>query len=597
MSAPGSRRALLRWSGWFIAANIGLYCLLGLRYLLIYRFPNDLAGYLYVPLALVGQMSLLAAVPLGLILLPLALLWPRRGALHFAGALLAALGLSLLLLDTQVFAQNRFHLSLLTAALFEWSTWLFVGLLFCIFLVFELLLAGAIWRALARRPGGRRGVWLTGGLICAWLAATGLHIWGDAVAHTPITQFTRYLPLYYPLAAKRDLAKLGLVDPNEVQRRRQLERGMAADHGQLRYPLRPLRCEPPAHGLNLVMILVDALRPDAIHPELTPRIAAFRAQGIEFANHYSGGNSSRMGFFSLFYGLPSSYFRSFYNLQRPPVLIDELQRQGYQLLLYSAVGFGSPTLIDRTVFARVPEVPAEADISNRQVTTQWLQRLEQAPPTEPFFAFLYYDPPIASMPADGDEALPMEERFQANREAHAAWRRYRLAIRNIDTEIGQVLDGLARHDLLERSVVMIASDHGYEFDDNGLGYIGHASSFSAAQLRATLLLHWPGRPARRIDYRTSHHGLPVTLLSDLLGCRNDPADYSVGQHLFSGRPWEWIIAGSYSAHAIVQPDKVIVLHPGGILEVLDEHYRPLGRGALEPQLVRESLAAMSRYYQ
>ena len=110
MSAPGSRRALLRWSGWFIAANIGLYCLLGLRYLLIYRFPNDLAGYLYVPLALVGQMSLLAAVPLGLILLPLALLWPRRGALHFAGALLAALGLSLLLLDTQVFAQNRFHL-------------------------------------------------------------------------------------------------------------------------------------------------------------------------------------------------------------------------------------------------------------------------------------------------------------------------------------------------------------------------------------------------------------------------------------------------------------------------------------------------------
>ena len=82
-------------------------------------------------------------------------------------------------------------------------------------------------------------------------------------------------------------------------------------------------------------------------------MAAFRDAGQSFANHWSGGNSSRMGLFSMFYGLPSTYWQSFYDVQRPPVLLDEFRRQGYALMTSSAVGYGSPTLIDRTVFAGV----------------------------------------------------------------------------------------------------------------------------------------------------------------------------------------------------------------------------------------------------
>ena len=35
------RRALLRWLGWFGAANAGLFGLVALRYLWIYDFPSD----------------------------------------------------------------------------------------------------------------------------------------------------------------------------------------------------------------------------------------------------------------------------------------------------------------------------------------------------------------------------------------------------------------------------------------------------------------------------------------------------------------------------------------------------------------------------
>ena len=67
-------------------------------------------------------------------------------------------------------------------------------------------------------------------------------------------------------------------------------------------------------------------------------------------------------------------------------------------------------------------------------------------------------------------------------------------------------------------------------DDNGIGHYGHASNFSTVQLRATLMMQWPGRPARPIDYRTTHHDLSVTLLQDIFGCQNPPTDYSVGRN-------------------------------------------------------------------
>jgi membrane-anchored protein YejM (alkaline phosphatase superfamily) len=150
--------------------------------------------------------------------------------------------------------------------------------------------------------------------------------------------------------------------------------------------------------------------------------------------------------------------------------------------------------------------------------------------------------------------------------------------------------------LLEDTVVLVLSDHGYEFDDNGLGYLGHASNYTAAQLRATLVMRWPGRPPMVYRNRSSHYDIPATLLQDLFGCTNDPADYSVGGDLFAGRDWDWIIAGSYSSHAIVQPDRVILTHPSGFVELLGPDYRPLHQARVDPGVVEAALGDMRRFY-
>ncbi|WKZ11554.1 MAG: DUF3413 domain-containing protein [Gammaproteobacteria bacterium] len=596
-----SRRQLLRWAGWFAAANAAVFAVAGLRFLLSYPGGADPLGIVYTVLAVVGHFSLLAALPVVLVVVPLALVTGARAWVSAVAVLLMALVLTLLVVDGNVFAEQRYHLTPLTAVLFEPATWVLVGIIAVTALAFEALLAGTVWRWVEAAPArGGRVLALVLGL--AWIGSQGMHIWADALGYTPVTQLTRYLPAYFPIHAKRALARLGLVDAAAVERARLLRRAGAEGGGQLAYPLQPLRCAPGESPPNLLVVLIDALRPDAVHPGLTPNLVALAEQGTTFANHWSGGNSSRAGIFTLFFGLPASYLEAFYGVQQPPLLLQEMQRQGYQLGLFAAPGFSAPADIGRTVFAGVPGLPGERrDLDaigrNLAVTDGWLAWLAAHDSTRPFFGFLYYDPPMGQMGADPGGPLPLGERFTASAEAATAWRQYRRAMQRVDGELGRVVGDLRARNLLDNTIIVVASDHGYEFDDNGLGYLGHASNFSPAQLRATLVLRWPGRtPATVFRHRSSHFDVPVTLLEDAFGCTSPPADYTVGRNLFAGQDWDWIIAGSYNSHAIVTPDRVIVTHPGGFVEVLGPDYRPVAGASIDPRVVEAALRDMRRFY-
>ena len=150
MSTPGTdhpvgRRLLLRWAGWFAAANALLWALVGSRYLLAFGMPASGPAVLYVTFAFIGQFALLGLL-LMLVLWPLAALFPRRTPLNLVAAPLAALLLTLVVLDTNVFTDYRYHLSRLTAEIFEPSTWVFASIIFTVALVFQFLLSANLWR-------------------------------------------------------------------------------------------------------------------------------------------------------------------------------------------------------------------------------------------------------------------------------------------------------------------------------------------------------------------------------------------------------------------------------------------------------------------
>jgi len=585
-----ARGALLRWVGWFGIVNAALFALVGTRYLFAFGLPETGIAYLYIALVFIAQFAVLGFLPLVILLGPVSVVLPRKGLVLTLGVLLMTLGLTVLVLDTNIFAQYRYHLSRLTVEIFEVSTWVFAGIIFMVALAFQAMLAGNVWQRVAAGKG-RRGVWLALALVLVWVSGQSIHIWADATAYAPVTGFTRYLPLYFPFKAKRRLAELGWVDPAEVEQQRLLRKAGAAGAGQLNYPLNPLECSVAGQPPNILLIVVDALRPDHVTAELTPRINEFAHAGQQFTNHFSGGNSSRMGVFSMFYGLPSTYWQSFYDLQRPPVLMEQLQQSGYEIAAFSAVGFGSPAQINRTVFASTDPASryaASADSNrNGEITRAWQEWFAgRDNNSQPYFSTLYYDP--------GRSPVSISDTVVADSGLATRHESYRQGIAAVDAEVTQVLAALGEGG--DDTLVIIASDHGYEFDELGLGNVGHGSNFGPWQLRSVLLLDWPGREPQTWAHRSAHQDLPGTLLREALGCSNPYSDYTSGGNLFAGESWDWIIAGSYSSHAIVEPDKTIVTYPGGLIELLGPDYRPQQGLRLDADRIEEAMLEMRRFY-
>jgi hypothetical protein len=296
-----------------------------------------------------------------------------------------------------------------------------------------------------------------------------------------------------------------------------------------------------------------------------------------------------MGVFSFFYGLPPGYFDSFEGLQQPALLVSEAQRQGYQMGLYTSADMYRPVTLDRTAFASVPNLRVTPENPqdpawkrDEDMTREWIAWLGAADRNQPFFGFLFYDTPNAVDPPESHQSgfespqgHPMPDRL----------RRYRQSIHYADALVGEVLADLEARGLADRTVVLVTSDHGEEFQESGPEFSIHGSGYSRWQLGVPLFIAWPGMEPGEITTRSSHYDVAPTLLKRLLGCDNAPDTVSVGQDLFTRSDWPWLIAGSYFNYAVVEPDQVTVTYPNGAYEVRDAEYRI----APDPQLRAEVL--------
>jgi membrane-anchored protein YejM (alkaline phosphatase superfamily) len=596
------RRRLARWSGWFCVANAALMGLIGLRYLAHYPWPQDTLGQLYAVTAYLGHFLLLASAPWLLIVLPILVLVPLPRVITPLCVLLAASGNSLLLLDSLVFAENGFHANGLILQLLDHRTWAFVTLYFLILVGLQTWLALTLRRRLDNARRGRRGLWVTAATFVCVIFSQSVHVWADASYYVPVTRFTRHLPLYHPLTAKRALTRMGWIDPSAA-RERSLAQGLGTStdkEGTLHYPLAPLQCEAPSQPLNVVLILVDAMRAAIDRPAITPNIHQFAGDAIRFENHYSGGNSSRMGVFSIFYGLPGTYWGQFAAAKHPAVLIETMRAQGYEMAIFASDKLHRPSALDRTALARIPNLRVDtsslsgrASEKDRNATNEWLAWLNERDTGQPFFGFLYYDAATQLDVPDG-----YQPRIEAPSNASPQQRRfatYRTALRYNDELVGEVLEDLRDRGLMRNSVVIVSADHGEEFGETAPGHGKHGSGYSHFQLHVPFVVHWPGKPARRVEQRTSHYDLVPTLMSDVLGCRNPPRDYSSGHNLFSGDEWDWLIAGSYHNFAVVEPDRVTISYPGGYVEVRDAAYRLTVKADLSAQTLGAALHEMGRF--
>lgn len=585
-----SRRLLLRWAGWFALANSLVFGLVSLRYFGADAPVETALAWVYLVSVYVGHHVLLTFVPLFLLAVPLIIVLPLRRALTILAVVLFALMIALMMLDSLLWSQSRFHINALTMKILGWQSWVFAAVIFVIGLFFESVLAKSVWKFVLNR-GQRHGPLL--GVICGLMivVSQGIHAWADAAYYVPVTSLGQILPVYKGVTAKSLMSKSGLVDlkaSREREMARRVSRGMdTASDRLLSYPLEPLQCSD-GERLNLLFIIVDSLRGEIVTQELAPNITRFANEhGMDFRNHFSGGNSSRMGMFSLFYGLPPGYWSSFSSLQKPSVLMDELQRQNYQLGLFSSSTLVRPVVLDRTAFANVPNLrlltEPESDPAwkrDRKLTSEWFDWLDGRDPQRPFFGFLFYDSAMSlHFPPDYPVQFePADDGYLAGKYA-----KYQSAVHFTDMVVGTVLEDLEERGLMENTVLLISSDHGEEFGESDVKLDDHGSGFTSYQLIVPMVVHWPGKEAGVVyRHRTSHYDVVPSLLQELLGCENPASDYSVGNSLFEHKAWDWMVAGSYFNYAVLEPDQVIVTYPNGLYEVRDWNYKlvenPVFRG-------------------
>ncbi len=591
-----TRRTLLRWSGRFTLGIILLISVINLAYLQNFFWPDDTLARFAIPIIYIGQATLLAGIPWLLIVLPLTLLLPFKRLIVPLCILLAAASMATLIVDVLLFSSNQFHLSPMVLQILDWQTWGFGGFYFALLLIVLSIFSGWLWKHLSKRFLSNSLIAI---LFCCVLTAQGLYAWADANYYVPVTSFSRHMPLSVSLTAKRFFNKYGMVDLKQARARKLASSLGAKASGRLRYPLKEIELRTDWDSKNILIILIDAMRYDMLADNTAPAIKAFADQNISFGNHYSGGNSSRPGFFSIFYGLPGTYWSEFETSQRAPVLMDTFQQRNYQLGIFSSFDLFRIDA-DRTTFANIASVlPTSLDqkdpayVRDIEVSRRWRNWLDNRDATQPFFGLVY----LASVhsraaPPDAlEHFIPPEGASKQQKD----FAKYQNAMRWTDGITKEILDDLAARDLMDSTVVLVTADHGQEFNENGLGYTGHGTSFSRYQLHVPLIMHWPGSSPSLINRRTSHLDIVPTLMTDLLGTQNSVEDYGFGNNLFMESQWPYLIAGSYNEIALIQPDR-ITTSQGAYFEVRDaETYRLLEAPELRTELMKQALSDTTRF--
>ena len=370
----------------------------------------------------------------------------------------------------------------------------------------------------------------------------------------PVIHVASALPLYQPLTMKGLAKKLGFKKSYTKQL------NLKPGEGSLVYPLQPLEIEKPTKPLNIVWLVAESWRFDMLTEEIMPKMSSFAQQTSRFEQHYSGGNGTRMGLFSQFYGLYGSYWFQFLNERKSPLVMDILQQQEYQLSLYTSAEFSYPEF-DRTLFSAIPREflhePAKGLgwQRDRENVTNMLSYLDKRDTNRPFMTFMFFESPHARYYFPEEDAIrtPYLEDFNyatmsLEKDIDLIFNRYVNACHHLDSQLGRITDYLKKEDLLDNTIVIITGDHGEEFLENG--HWGHNSEFTEQQVRVPLLLLVPGVKPQKVQRMTSHLDIPATLLP-LLGVKNPAKEYSLGYDLLNGEERKYTIVADWSRCAYI----------------------------------------------
>jgi len=600
------RAALL----WLVVVNIVLAVANGYRYIPASGVRPWSLAWLYAHVALCAQLAA-ATLLIGLALLAIAGLGRApRGVAALAAMLFSLLQLAIAI-DVRVYMLFRYHLNGLVLGIVGtpagWQAMQIAPREIALVLGTTLALAicqYAAFRALARRLGdrssafGTRRAWLAAAAVVALLTAADhvAYAVSDVLNLQEITASATLVPLYQPLTLRKLARRYGVpID-------RPVKIAATSASATLRYPRAPLRYHDPVARPNIVWLVVESWRRDTFNAENTPAIWRFGERAQIFRRHMSGGNGTRFGIFSMFYGLHGSYWERVRTEHPGPVLLRRLQDLGYAIQILSSTPLDYADL-RRGVFADVAgdiedQLPGSVVERDRGLASRLDARVADVHGRQPFFSFLFFDATHSpyDFPPEDTRYRPSADTFLyqevAPERRTELFNRYRNAVAFLDEVVGGILERLEARGALSDTIVLITGDHGEECYEHG--YWGHGAAFTPEQLDVPLVLYVPGRDPAVHDGVTMHQDLAPTFL-EMLGIENVSTDYSLGRSLFADAPDRFAVSCGWAECALIDGTGTVVFgtepYNANRIAVRDRDYRPVADSATllhrrAPELVK-----------
>jgi len=435
-----------------------------------------------------------------------------------------------------------------------------------------------------------------------------IYAYSRAQLYAPVLMRADAMLLYQPMTINSLLKYIGV----EVKKVKKVK--MSASQGELQYPKHPILLEKIKQPLNIIMLISESMRFDLLTPKIMPNLFSFAQKNLYFKQHYSGGNGTRQGLFSFFYGIQGNYWDMFLRNKREPVLFNVLNEYNYEYFIYTGANFTYPEL-DQTIFSKIPKdklietnqgEPWQRDQIN---TTLLLNKLKAHDKKQAYFGFIFYESTHARYSFSDKNIIRQDylknldyaglSREELAPQISGMKARYENAAHGIDGQIQRIINYLETSGEIEHTLFIVTGDHGEEFLERGRW--GHNSGFTDWQVRVPMVISIPGIKPKTITQRTSHMDISPTLLTRL-GVKNPVKDYSLGRDIVTPIDNRTVIVASWTDIGLINnygklviPFKSTTQHKNLTSSLEDE---PVNSVELTKKMQAKIIEAInnSRYY-
>lgn len=566
-----SRRNLLQVGVLWVLLNTILLYILSFHFYLPFTPENlGVVDSFYLYSFTFVQFFLLAFIPFLIVYVPSILLTTKHRSL--CGCLLGSFTFTLFIIfivvDAYVFSLYRFHLNKTVyeqmegpgaGQVFELSAQIYLlALVVFLFLIALEISLFSLSRKIHNLLGEKKMWCLCGFISLLFVFVNVVHIVSSYKNYRQITLLDSYLPGPNPINLNKTLNSLGLDTPKLID--------VSFVNKHYKYPLHPI-IDKPSYK-NVVFIVLDSWTYNSLNAINCPNIYQFSKSSSVFTHHYSGGNCTRNGIFSAFYGLPGVFWYDFKDQHIEPVMMREFKKNHYDVKLFPSASLQNPAFDDNIFFSYKSQCNAAKGDKAWQrddfLTHSFIQYLNHRDVDTPFFAFLFYDSLHSMILPDNYKAkfsptwsFPNYAVLNNNTNSTPFYNLYKNMLWYLDGLVSNVLENIKKKGLLDNTVIIITGDHGQEFNENHKNFWGHNGNFSSYQLQVPFIYYEPNKTPITIGRWTSHRDIVPTIMESVFGVENPSSDYCLGNNIFKESDCDFQQVDGYNGLAIIDADGTI----------------------------------------